>query len=48
MLVGDAEVDELEEKTEAERFQLNENKRKELHICFSKLSDPLEPIPQLT
>ena len=29
---------------EAERFQLNENKCKELRICFSKLSDLLEPI----
>ena len=36
-------IDELVEKTEAKRFQLNKNKCKELRICFSKLSDLLEP-----
>ena len=37
------DIDELVEKTEVKRFQLNKNKYKELRICFSKLSELLEP-----
>lgn len=37
-------MDELVKKTDVKRFQLNENKSKELRIGFLKSRDVLEPV----